>query len=901
MPAVSSLSLTALPPAEVVFSSDSPSGLLLRMYMKGVGAAAVSADTSQFTLLIQDGEFKKAPHKVIITSGTLKTFFSELAGTTSSIYEQALEVSDLPYGSDGAIYAPSMREFFVDNTQGVILSLPTFTKSGKPSAPIVQLLDRGLLVPGTVAPNVGKVATTGVKVRVDLLGSTGGSDLKIVYASTTYQSGTGVYTTVDQTAVTLTDDDRSAGFLVFSYNVPNSIKDSSNSTVFYVENTAGMDSDPSERILCSNGLRVDFANDTPLVSASINSSSEITVKLAPNFYVEGDTSSKVSFLIRVAGGLATAPWFSTDSMNNAAPTGILLNQDSAYDIKKVSNAGGTAMVDIDANKVYELVAVMCAASDSLPAISANVPLYKLGVVSQSKNSNIVKGLKRASILAANASVMNTDNLVLTKLGPNEKVGAGSLVLSGLTYLPSTNPTGQAQMWDLSSTKDGVKKLITRSMSSFSTAASVTDLAAIKALTVPAADVAPSITYELSVTDVLPLSAAALLALPDLKGQDGVTYQSGTYWIKLDASKLLTFKDVIQASEVGKPSFISLNVVKSANYRTLLVNLEHPPMAEGLTLRQLIIDVADSEAFGSQDAVFISNIAAGPAVKSLTLPVNNGDAPEKVSLYTFATLGSTTPVDLSDGTKYNVKVGYVASQKGFSVTQASDESVQASLHPITSEDGVLTGVAALTATASAPNKSISGTFTVPAAVAGHTYLGCKVSLFASQIRAGSEIATISLGSTATSYAFSLYNLQENNYTVSVISQFRNIATLAGKEGSESYVFAKFPAKFKIFSSVILKAPYGTHDVLTGSAIDNKSALKINVTMYEESAPNVDIIIVTIPHSAGNSLTLARVGTTAVWSANFNAKEGIQYGTFMPVVVALATTVSGAGWDYAPRSA
>jgi hypothetical protein len=872
------------------------------MAMKGAGAAAVADDLSSFTLSTQDVEFKTPSKQLIITSGTLKAYFALLANTTSATYEVDLPISSLSYGTEGAVYTSSLREYYTDTTQSAIISLNTLSKAGKPAAPLVELLDKGTLVTGTAAPNVGKVITNAIKVRVDLSGINGGSVLKSVYGSTTYQSGTATYVTVDQASIALTEEDLAAGFIVFTYNVPHALKDSNNATVIYLENSAGMDSDPSDKIMCSNALRVEFAVENPHVSASINSSSEITAKLAPNFYTEGAASVKVSWLIRPAGGLATAGWFTTDSMNIAAPTGTVLNQESAYAVKKISNPGGTEVVDIEPNQVYELVAVLCAGPDSLPAISANVPLYKLGVVSQSKNSNIAKGYKCGFILTANASAMNTDNLVLTKVEPTAKEGAGNLALNGLVYTPSTNPTGQYQMWELSSTKDGVKKLIKRAVTNFTTAPSALDLATVKALTVPVAEVAQGVTYELKVTDVLSLSNAALLMLPSLKTQEITTLHAGTYWAALDLSKILKFKDTIVASEVGKPIFSSLTVVRtSATLRNVLLSMTHSKMAEGLKLKILVIELSKSEAFDSQDSVFISSSAAGPAVKKLQLTVVAGDAPEVLSLYTFAASGDTAPVDLSNNTKYFVKVTYAAVQTGFSVTQTSDQSVIATLDPVITEDGFFPAVSALTGIASAANKTISGTFALPTAVAGYAYLGCKVRLFLDYIEHGSEQSVQTLGPLATSYLFSISNPQEQNYTITVTPIYRNNSTLAFKDGSTNYITATFPKKIKIVSSEIRRAPYGANDVVNGSGIDNKLLLKLNVTMAEDSANNVDSVLVTIPHSGGGSLTLTRVGTTAVWSVSFNAKEGITYDIFTPIVIAIATTASGGGWDYAPKPA
>jgi hypothetical protein len=894
---VSSLS-TTVPPA-IVQSMDSESGLVLNMTMKAVGSAAVSADTSHIVLSIQDVEFRKPAKTVTITPSMLKSFFSEDLNSASSTYTEYIITTDLPFGPNGALYAFSAREHFTNGSQSAVISCPAFQKAGKPNPPSVTLLDKGTLVPGALL-DVGKVATTGVKVKVDLTNGNGGSDLKKVYASTTHQSVAGTYTTVDQTAVNLTDDDRVNGFIVFTHDIPFSVKDSTSSTVFFVENTANIDSDPSELIRGSNGLRVEFnvSNPTPLLDASLGSTSEIKVTVAPNFYIEGDTAVKLSLLIRPLGGLTTAPWFSTDSMNLAAPTGTALNKETVYEIKKIANTAGIAMVDIDSNKVYEIVMVL--ATDNLPTISASVPIYKLGTISQSKNSNIVFGFQPAYILANNVSVLNTDSLVLTKVAPGSS-GAGNLVLSGVTYTPSATPSGQSQLWELSSTNDSVKKLIARTLTSFSAITTAADLLTIKALVVPAAEVASSATYALTVTDVLPLSAAALAALPNLKTQKNVTLQSGTYWLALGSPKSSTFKDVIKASEVGKPVFASLNVVKySASTRSLLLKMEHLSMAEGLTIKTVYVDVADSDAFTSQDLVFVSNLAVGPAVKQLSLSVTNGDPLEYVNLYAFSALGGTTPMDLVDGKKYCARVTYAASQKGFSVTQTSDDFFETCLDPVSSDDGALPAVTGLTAVSNVTDKTVSGVFVVPSNPTGYTVSGIKVYLYGDKVQSGNEVASVTLGSSATTYSFRLTNPQDNNYTVVVVPLFKKTSSLEIKQGSENSILIKFPSKIKIVSLKITKAPHTSSDIISGSEIDGKSSMKVSVTMDDSCASNVDTIIVSMPSSTGNSLSLSRVSNTSVWATTFDAKTGIAYHLFVPSVFAFGTTASGAGWDYAPKN-
>jgi hypothetical protein len=78
------------------------------------------------------------------------------------------------------------------------------------------------------------------------------------------------------------------------------------------------------------------------------------------------------------------------------------------------------------------------------------------------------------------------------------------------------------------------------------------------------------------------------------------------------------------------------------------------------------------------------------------------------------------------------------------------------------------------------------------------------------------------------------------------------------------------------------------------------MKVSVTMDDSCVSNVDAIIVSMPNSQGNSLTLARVGSTSTWTATFDAKTGIAYNSFVPSVFAFGTNASGAGWDYAPKN-
>lgn len=895
MPYLSSLSPTAPVVAEVVSSLDSSSGHTLRLTMKAAGPSAVSNDTSHFLISIQDAGFTKPEKSFQISAAQLKAHFNDPENANSSLYEHNLEITDLSLEREGSAYAASIREHLVDNSQGPLISMSTFTKSGQPSAPVVSLLEKGVVAEGA-GVNLGKFATVGIKLKVSVDGPNGGTALKRVYSKTTHQSAPGVYTSVDQPSMLLTEDDLATGYVVYNVDVPHSVKDSNHSTVVYVENVSGIDSEASDRILGNNDLRVAFALVSPVVSASTNSTSGVTVKLAPKFH-EDNVAVKLSILARVAGGRANASYSSTDLMNAMAPTGDQLNKELEYEVKKVSNADGSAMVDLEPNTAYEFAAVLCGAAHSIPTISSNIPLYKLGVVSQSKNSNAVKGLKRASIAAINASLLNTNNLVVTKVADGDKY-AGSLILSEIGYTPSMVPAGQSQLWTISSIVNDNKKKISRSLSSFETTPSSADLATLKALMVPASEMAKGATYELAVAEVLPFSATALAELPELKTQEGVHLHNGTHWVQLSNPKTVTFKDAISGSDIGKPNFVSLNAVKNLSSRNLLLKIDHSDMPEGLKINSLNIEVADSEAFDTSDAVFISTNPSGPAVKSLVVPVINGDAPEFLNVHLFPTLGSIVPVDLVNGKTYHVRVRYSAIQSGFTASKLSDDAATAYLTPLTSDDGALPAVAALTATPNVANKNITGSFVIPTA-AGHTYLGATVRLHGDRITPGSELASQKLGATANKFSFGVASPQSSNYTVVVTPLFRKLSTLEEKAGSDNFANAKFPGQFKIVSLKVTKAPHGSNDVVNGQDIDGKSALKVTVKMADESVDNVEAIFVTIPHSVGNSLTLSRVGLTPEWEATFNSRPSIQYASFTPVVLAVATSVSGAGYDIQPR--